>query len=375
MSKKILIADQSDSVREVAENLFRKKGFEVVSASDGIEALELLRTAGIDLAFLNSDLPEIDGYIVSQHAKSEEHTKDIKVILLLSASEIVNQHQLSTAQADDTLNKPFTQQDLIEITSTALSIEIDDEQGGGSTVVDMGTEGELVEEIGIDKGQVDEIDFDSIFSDEKMGEVDRKLDAVFLADDGNATASPHGGGDTGGQAGKPEPGDKPTGETDEMIRLADDQYGLESQPPESEIETPHDYNWFVREMKRDLTAPKPESAGDTAADKKASAANAPTDSGDNLAGSSIAEQLDIEEIGTSRIRTSVGKLSHEPVDEVQVSPDSLSGHVLSPDELSLAEKLLVKELAKEMAERLVGRISSAELREIIVEALSNLKTM
>ena len=77
MSKKILIADQSDSVREVAENLFRKKGFEVVSASDGIEALELLRTAGIDLAFLNSDLPEIDGYIVSQHAKSEEHTKDI----------------------------------------------------------------------------------------------------------------------------------------------------------------------------------------------------------------------------------------------------------------------------------------------------------
>lgn len=366
MSKKILIADQSDSVREVAENLFRKKGFEVVSASDGVEALELLRTAGIDLAFLNSDLPEIDGYIVSQHAKSEKRTKDIKVVLLLSASEIVNQHQLSAAQADDTLNKPFSQQDLIAITSSALSIEIDDEREGEETLAEMETTGDLVEEIGIDKEQVDEIDFDSIFSDEEMSEVDRKLDAVFLADDGDAT---------GEQARKAQPLDKPAEESVETIRLSDDQYGLEGKSPESEIEMPHDYNWFVREMKKDLTAPKPKGAGDPATDKISIAGNARAGSGDDLAGSNVAGQFDVEEIGTSKIQASVAKLSHDTVAELHDGSDLLSGKAPSPEELSLAEKLLVKELAKEMAARLVGRISSAELRQALVEALSSLKKM
>ncbi len=375
MSRKILIADQSDSVREVAENLFRKKGFEVVSASDGVEALELLRTAGIDLAFLNSDLPEIDGYIVSQHAKSEESTKDVKVVLLLSASEIVNQHQLSAAQADDTLNKPFTQQDLIEITSTALSIEIDDERVGEETLEEMEATGDLVEEIGIDKEQVDEIDFDSIFSDEKMSEVDRKLDAVFLADEGDAIESPHSGGETGAETRKAQPQDKLAEESVEMIRLSDDQYGLEGKSPESEIEMPHDYNWFVREMKKDLTPPKPKGAGDPATDKIAIAGNARAGSGDDMAGSSVAGQFDVEEIGTSRVPASVAKLSHDTVAELQDGSDLLSGKAPSPEEISLAEKLLVKELAKEMAERLVGRISSAELRQALVEALSSLKKM
>ena len=375
MSKKILIADQSDSVREVAENLFRKKGFEVVSASDGIEALELLRTAGIDLAFLNSDLPEIDGYIVSQHAKSEERTKDIKVVLLLSASEIVNQHQLSTAQADDTLNKPFTQQDLIEITSTALSIEIDDEREGEEALAETETTGDLVEEIGIDNEQVDEIDFDTIFSGEEMSEVDRKLDAVFLADDGDAIESQHSGGETGEQARKAQPQDKPAEESVEMIRLSDDQYGLEGTPPESEIEMPHDYNWFVREMKKDLTTPKTKGAGGTAADRIATAKNAPAGFGDDLAGSSVEGQIDVVETGTSRTRTTVAKLSQDTVAELQDGSDLPSGKAPSPEQLSLAEKLLVKELAKEMAARLVGRISSAELRQVLVEALSSLKKM
>jgi CheY-like chemotaxis protein len=375
MSKKILIADQSDSVREVAENLFRKKGFEVVSASDGVEALELLRTAGIDLAFLNSDLPEIDGYIVSQQAKSEGRTKDIKVVLLLSASEIVNQHQLSAAKADDTLNKPFTQQDLIEITSTALSIEIDYEREGEETSAEMETTEDLAEEIGIDKEQVEEIDFDSIFSDEEKSEVDRKLDAVFLADDDQAVASPHNDSETGGQTRESEPLAKPAGEPDEMIRLADDQYDLGSQPPESEIEMPHDYNWFVREMKKDLTTPKLKGAGAGAADKTASATNAPAGSGDDLAGSNVEGQFDVEEIGTSKVQATVARLSQDTVAEFQDGSDSLSGTAPSPEELSLAEKLLVKELAKEMAARLVGRISSTELRQALVEALSSLKKM
>ena len=100
MSKKILIADQSDTVREIAENLLRKKGFEVISATDGVETLELLRTAGADLAFINSNLPEVDGYSISKQIKSDDQTNQIKTVLLLSTSEIVNQSQLLSQHID-----------------------------------------------------------------------------------------------------------------------------------------------------------------------------------------------------------------------------------------------------------------------------------
>jgi hypothetical protein len=128
-------------------------------------------------------------------------------------------------------------------------------------------------------------------------------------------------------------------------------------------------------MKRDLTAPKPKGAGDSATDKTAISENTPAGSGDDLAGSSVAGQFDVEEIGTSKIQATVSKLSHETVDELRDASGTQTGHELSSEELSLAEKLLVKELAKEMAARLVGRISSTELRQALVEALSSLKKM
>jgi hypothetical protein len=138
---------------------------------------------------------------------------------------------------------------------------------------------------------------------------------------------------------------------------------------------PHDYNWFVREMKKDLTTPKTKGAGGTAADRIATAKNAPAGFGDDLAGSSVEGQIDVVETGTSRTRTTVAKLSQDTVAELQDGSDLPSGKAPSPEQLSLAEKLLVKELAREIAERLIGRISSAELRQMIVEALSSLKKM
>jgi hypothetical protein len=128
-------------------------------------------------------------------------------------------------------------------------------------------------------------------------------------------------------------------------------------------------------MKKDMTTHKPKGARDPATDKIATAKKAPAGSGDDTAGSSVAGRFDVEEIGTSRIQTSIGKLGHDTVAELQDGSDSIPGTAPSPEELSLAEKLLVKELAKEMAERLVGRISSAELRQAIVEALTSLKRM
>jgi len=394
--KKILIADQSETVREVAENLLRRKGFEVVSASNGVEALELARSAGIDLAFLSSGLPEIDGYTVSKQIKSEESAQSIKVILLLSTSEIVNQHQLLSSLADDTLNKPFSPQDLTEMISAALAVEIEGERDSGTGSAESEIMGDAVEEIDFDKKpdeeidtdkkSGDEIDFASVFAEERGNGEDQKRDAVFFADEGGTESSHRADLESSdeevaidGEARLEFP-DEPSKESGDMIRLADDQYGLENPHGDSEIETPHDYHWFVREMKKDIaasesdgvstTAKGPASSTKTAADKRARSAAGRSTRGENATG-----RFDVEEIGTSKIPIGVSRYDPDPTNAPRVETEIASDPEIASGELLLAEKLLVKELARKMAEKLVERISSTEFRRIIVEALSSLKKM
>jgi CheY-like chemotaxis protein len=386
MSKKILIADQSETVRGIAESLFRKEGFEVVSASDGVEALELIRTAGVDLAFLNSGLPEIDGYLASRQIKSDEKTRGVKVVLLLSTSEIVDQRNLLSSLADDTLNKPFSPQDLIEMTSSTLGIEVLEKEGSVIDAEESKAIGDDVEEISLDEQTDSEVDFSSIFGEEKPSEDGSALDAVFLPEaygddssDHRASGSPAVDSEKEDK-GKSDMPEKTTAESEETIRLAEDQYDLEAARPEAEIEPPHDYNWFIREMKKDLTKTKSDKVA--VDDERSSTARnvppgetataVPGKPGRHAISSS---QFDIEEIGTTKIYVADEKSDPDSERNELVAAGAQADHGIESADLSLAEKLLVKELAGRIAERLVSRISSAELRQILVDALSSLKKM
>ncbi len=386
MPTKILVADQSETVRGIAENLFRKKGFEVVSAADGIEALELVRTAGVDLAFLNSSLPEIDGYSTSKQIKSDENTRNVKTVLLLSTSEMVDQHRLLTSLADDTINKPFSPQDLMEIASAALNIEIENTADEAVDPAESGVIGDDIEEIGLDKTSDDEIDFSSIFGDEEPGDEESRLDRVFLSDENidDSTGGPVTGTpvikETEMSGGNSHMSGKTAGEADDKIRLADDQYGLGTSRPEMEVEPPHDYNWFIREMKKDLTKSEqskfsgPEAVS-ASTGKGGSGRPEPATPGKPTGRSTSGTHFAIEEIGMSG--TPIGFT--EPQDGVASGFDEevteSAGKDRATDRLSLAEKLLVRELASRIAEKLVERLSKTELRQIIADALSSLRKM
>jgi CheY-like chemotaxis protein len=376
MPAKILIADQSETVREVAENLFRRIGFEVVSASDGVEALELVRTSGVDLALVNSGLPEIDGYAVSQQIKSEDGTRGVKVVLLISTSEIVNQHILLSSLADDTLNKPFSPQDLLEAVSTTLGVDVAGEPDSDDDAVETEVLGDDAEEIDLDGKVENEIDFGSIFGEEGAGDGRKELDGVFLHSEeivgssGDSAADPPDAGRTPGAHERVE-------DSEDTIRLSDDQYGLESPPSEPEIEPPHDYNWFVREMKKDLRQAHGDSestGADGPALRDGKRGDSKTHSAARKAGvTSISKvQFETEEIGISKTPLTAAKPDKEEAARTDYGADESHAET-APVDLTLAEKLLVKELAREIAEKLVGRMSTAELRKIMIEALTDLK--
>jgi len=379
MSKKILIADQSDTVRSVAENLFRQRGFEVVSASDGMEALDLLRTAEVDLAFLNSGLPEMDGYTVSEQIKSDSKTSDIKTVLLLSTSEIVSQRKFLSSLADETLNKPFSPKDLLEITSRVLDMELD--MGGED---DLGSDGvyhldEDVEELDLSQETDVEMDFSTIFADDNETNADSQVDDIVLADaatddsPGNKSVEPL---DDEQPDSERSENVKESAETDgaaESIHLSKDQYGIQTPIDESEMDGPHDYGWFVREMKRDMKSAKSGGTKGKSSSAASAVETAPTRSQSKAASAEV--NFDTEEIGSTKIN----------LKDLQLAPESSSRPVVESDEteipdydaakLSLAEKLLVKEVADRLAREILNRFSHSDLRQMLTDVLASLKRM
>ncbi|MBD3216819.1 MAG: response regulator [candidate division Zixibacteria bacterium] len=366
MSRKILVADDSDAIRSVAVNLFRQKGHEVLTASGGAEAWEILKSGKIDLAILNSRLSGMDGYTISKLIKEDSSTDKTKAMLLLSPSEIVNQHQLITAQPDGTLNKPFTPPDLLSKAGEILGEDfgMKDNQNDESqqiSVSEMGMNGEDVPE---------EIDFESVFDDDDTGSSD--VEDVHFSDvlDENKDSS----GD------EIEDDSDSDDEEDDDIKLADDQFGLEEPFDPPEVETPHDYNWFIREMKNEIEGSgddkkkKEEKPQQSAKPKKASkkAKNKPDDE--------ITGHFTVEEIGTTKVYPEGAKETQaagkaEPGSQKSTAAKSAAASEYTEDDgkLALAEKLLVKELSRQLAQKIIDKMPREKLRQLLEELFTELK--
>jgi DNA-binding response OmpR family regulator len=112
MSKKILVADGSPTVRKVTESLLKKKGYEVLCAEDGTSALSLAKTNPPDLIFLDDSLPTLDGFSVCEELKRNDKLKDIPVIMLLYKP--WTEKESKEVGADAFLVKPLNPKDILE---------------------------------------------------------------------------------------------------------------------------------------------------------------------------------------------------------------------------------------------------------------------
>ena len=116
MSKgKILVVDDEVYIVQILEfSLSRIEGYDVVTASDGEEALEKVAAEHPDLIVLDVMMPKMDGYETCKRLKEEEATRSIPVILLSAKGRTIDQNKGFEAGADDYITKPFSPRKLIE---------------------------------------------------------------------------------------------------------------------------------------------------------------------------------------------------------------------------------------------------------------------
>ena len=108
MSKrKLLLADDSETVQKVVNLTFELEGIEVVTFGDGDSAMSQFSAVAPDVVLADVNMPGLDGYQICHNIKTNEATKNTPVILLVGSFEPFDEQRAMQVGADDYLTKPF----------------------------------------------------------------------------------------------------------------------------------------------------------------------------------------------------------------------------------------------------------------------------
>ena len=112
---KIMVIDDSNTIRKSAEMFLTKAGYQVVCIEDGFEALTRINEEDPDLVFIDVLMPKIDGLQACQVIKRSPKFKNTPVIFLSSKDSQFDKARGFMMGATDYLTKPFTKNGIIEI--------------------------------------------------------------------------------------------------------------------------------------------------------------------------------------------------------------------------------------------------------------------
>ena len=112
VKQKILVADDEASIRRILETRLKMVGYDVVTAEDGEEAVDVYNKTVPDLVILDVMMPEVDGYSIALKIRQTDITKDIPIIMLTALGELDDKLKGFNSGVDDYLTKPFEIEEL-----------------------------------------------------------------------------------------------------------------------------------------------------------------------------------------------------------------------------------------------------------------------
>jgi len=114
---RVLVVDDSATVRRLVSLALDRLGCEVVTASSGLEALGAMSHAAPDLVLLDVGLPNLDGHQICRAIKRNERTRDVPVIMLTGRDGLMDRLRGKMAGAAEYLTKPFDPKALTAVVS------------------------------------------------------------------------------------------------------------------------------------------------------------------------------------------------------------------------------------------------------------------
>lgn len=121
MSKKILIVDDSPSIRQMVEFTLKQANYQVTAASDGQEAFDLCKSKSFDFVLTDQNMPRMNGLTLIKSLRAIPNYAKTPIVVLTTEASDDMKAQGRAAGATGWMVKPFDPKKLLEIAAKVLS--------------------------------------------------------------------------------------------------------------------------------------------------------------------------------------------------------------------------------------------------------------
>ena len=111
---RVIVVDDSVTVRKVTGRLLERHGMHVVTAKDGVDAMTLLQDFTPDVMLLDIEMPRMDGFEVAAHIRNDERLRDLPIIMITSRSGKKHRDRAMGIGVNEYLSKPYQENMLLD---------------------------------------------------------------------------------------------------------------------------------------------------------------------------------------------------------------------------------------------------------------------
>jgi two-component system, OmpR family, alkaline phosphatase synthesis response regulator PhoP len=341
--KKVLVAETSPTITSVADSLLRQKGYDVTCVDDGEQGYEIAKKERPDLIISGLGLLGITGIELCKKVCADPITGGIPVVLLVGEHDGAYMDQLDVCGARGRLRKPFSPKELLGVVEKYAG---SDTPMHVTRIVDQNAEGAPRLQPSATNKPESQVGFPKEHRPQ-----DEKVNTPFNLDWDDLKESESIKRESSGKINLDDTG----------LVIDDDQYGLTSYvdkyQSQARKQAQEDYNWFVDEMKRDISG-QPEESKPAQKPKAVDNRPAPTPSVSYQdIGSGVSEDSGKYQRFLDQFKKDTGLLGQKD-----------SGNLSEKDLNWIAEAV-----AQKLAAIIMDKISRDDIQMAVISALSNLK--
>ncbi len=120
----VMVIDDSITMRKVTSRVLENHSIEVMTAQDGLDAIERLHERVPDLMLLDIEMPRMDGYELAQHVRSDARLRHIPIVMITSRAGQKHRKKARESGANAYLTKPYQEADLVAQVGEMLNMEL-----------------------------------------------------------------------------------------------------------------------------------------------------------------------------------------------------------------------------------------------------------
>jgi chemosensory pili system protein ChpA (sensor histidine kinase/response regulator) len=120
----VMVVDDSITMRKVTSRVLDNHSIEVMTAQDGIDAIEQLHDRVPDLMLLDIEMPRMDGYELLDHVRADARLRHVPIVMITSRAGQKHRRKARQAGANAYLTKPYQETELVEKVGEMLNIEL-----------------------------------------------------------------------------------------------------------------------------------------------------------------------------------------------------------------------------------------------------------